>query len=276
MTKPRLQLSRRTFAATAAVAAGAVALDAFAIEPRWLDVTRHEIPIPNCPGSLEGFTIVQLTDVHLSSFGGLEQSVVEAVRRAQPQLVVITGDALDSPGILPVLRQLCSELRNADGGTELLGLAGNWEHWGKVSLESLHAAYASVGGRLLVNDGVTVSGVSVVGTDDGLAGRPDLSRVFSQTRAEVALLLTHSPALLDRAAPDAPRFSLSLAGHTHGGQGTIGPFAPLVPPGSGRFVAGFYDTPVGRAYVSRGLGTSVLPARFACRPELPIFRLVRA
>jgi hypothetical protein len=192
-------------------------------------------------------------------------------------LVVITGDAVDSVDILPVLTELCAELRGS--GAPLLGLAGNWEHWGKVPLAALHAAYAAAGGKLLVNDGAVVSGVSgvsVVGTDDGLAGRPDLPRVFSRARGEVALLLTHSPALLDRVGADAHRFSLALAGHTHGGQGTIGPFAPLVPPGSGRFVAGFYDTPVGRAYVSRGLGTSVLPARFACRPELPIFRLVRS
>lgn len=52
-------------------------------------------------------------------------------------------------------------------------------------------------------------------------------------------------------------------------------FPVAVPPGSGRFVSGPYETRVGPAYVSRGTGTSVVPARFLCRPELPVFRLVQ-
>jgi predicted MPP superfamily phosphohydrolase len=48
---------------------------------------------------------------------------------------------------------------------------------------------------------------------------------------------------------------------------------PFLPTGSGRFVAGWYDFRGGRAYVSRGTGTSIAPARFTCRPELPIYTL---
>ncbi len=267
------KLSRRTLLFGAASLPVVAALDAFGIEPRWLDVTRHDVPVPSLPSSMQGLTIAQLTDVHLSSLGSLEHSVVEALRAASPQIVVLTGDAIDSADKLPVLAQLAAEL--ASTGARLFGLAGNWEHWGKIALGALALTYKKAGGELLVNESVSVHGVSIAGTDDGLAGRPDFARVFGDTRREASLLLTHSPALLDTAPTDAPRFALALAGHTHGGQGRIGPFAPLVPPGSGRFVAGFYETRLGRAYVSRGLGTSVLPARFACRPELPIFRLVR-
>jgi predicted MPP superfamily phosphohydrolase len=71
------------------------------------------------------------------------------------------------------------------------------------------------------------------------------------------------------------RSSLCLAGHTHGGQIRAGSLAPFVPPGSGRFVAGWYETEMGPLYVSRGTGTSIVPARFCCRPELPVFELVR-
>ena len=49
-----------------------------------------------------------------------------------------------------------------------------------------------------------------------------------------------------------------------------------VPPGSGRFREGMYRVHSGPVYVSRGIGTSVLPVRFTCRPELPLFRLVQA
>ncbi|HEX8953398.1 MAG TPA: metallophosphoesterase, partial [Polyangia bacterium] len=50
---------------------------------------------------------------------------------------------------------------------------------------------------------------------------------------------------------------------------------PVVPRASGRFRQGFYDAPLGRVYVSRGVGTSVVPLRFLCPPELPIFTLRR-
>ena len=52
--------------------------------------------------------------------------------------------------------------------------------------------------------------------------------------------------------------------------------SPRTPPGSGHFVAGWYDDTLAPMYVSRGIGTSVYPLRFRCRPELPIFTLTPA
>ena len=66
-----------------------------------------------------------------------------------------------------------------------------------------------------------------------------------------------------------------LAGHTHGGQIRGPGCTPVVPRGCGRFRQGFYDAPLGRVYISRGIGTSVVPLRFLCPPELPIFTLRR-
>jgi predicted MPP superfamily phosphohydrolase len=90
------------------------------------------------------------------------------------------------------------------------------------------------------------------------------------------LFLTHAPGILDEMPEGAPGFDLALAGHTHGGQVCALGATVWVPPGSGRFRAGMYKTAKGPAYVSRGLGTSVLHARFTCRPELPVIRLVAA
>jgi len=61
-----------------------------------------------------------------------------------------------------------------------------------------------------------------------------------------------------------------LAGHTHGGQLAVGKHALYTPRGSGSFVAGWYQTQWGVLYVSRGVGTSVLPMRLGARPELAI------
>jgi predicted MPP superfamily phosphohydrolase len=89
---------------------------------------------------------------------------------------------------------------------------------------------------------------------------------MSSSRGDVRLLLTHSPELLDKAPVRDAGVALALAGHTHGGQVRLGSSAvPFVPQGSGRFVAGWYDLAGCRAYVSRGTGTSIVPARFTCR-----------
>jgi predicted MPP superfamily phosphohydrolase len=63
-----------------------------------------------------------------------------------------------------------------------------------------------------------------------------------------------------------------IAGHTHGGQITIFGWAPFTPKGSSRLVSGEYATPLGRLYVTRGLGTSLLPIRLGARPELVFVR----
>ena len=69
------------------------------------------------------------------------------------------------------------------------------------------------------------------------------------------------------------RFDLCLSGHTHGGQIAFWGWAPFRPVGSGRFVTGFYDVPGCRLFVSKGVGTSVLPVRWGVAPEVVVFDL---
>ena len=267
-------LSRRKLLAGTGALAAAGALDAFGIDPRWLELSEHAVPVSKLPRSLEGLTVMQITDAHLTTLGVLERSIAQAVRARSPQLVVLSGDIVDSEARLPALMELCSEL--AHSGAQLFATFGNWEHWGKVSRETLSERYRAAGVRLLVNETVLAEGLSISATDDALAGSVRWDHTLKGLSSGPRLLVTHSPALLDRPPPESPRFDLCMAGHTHGGQVRAGSIAPLTPPGSGRFVAGEYDTPFGPAYVSRGTGTSVVPARFCCRPELPLFRWVRA
>jgi predicted MPP superfamily phosphohydrolase len=151
---------------------------------------------------------------------------------------------------------------------------GNWEHWGEIPVRELARTYADAGARLLVNEAHDWDGsLHVVATDDSTAGNPKFVRHATRP-AHASLFLTHSPHQLDLVPDGFGRFDLALAGHTHGGQIRLGPhFTPALPPGGGRFVAGFYNAGTGRTYVSRGTGTSLIPARFTCRPELPIFSL---
>ncbi len=256
----------------AGLLAACAAVEAIGLEPRWLDTDIHEAPIPGLPTSLEGYLIGHISDAHLSGLGMIEEAVLTAIKSVSPQLVAITGDAVETEAELPALAELCQEITRS--GAAVVATLGNWEHWGRVSLSRLARTYQTSGAQLLINRHTKVeSVVGVSGTDDALAGAPLLPG--SERGEAVKVLLTHSPVFVDSPNAGKVSFDLCLAGHTHGGQLRLGSLAPFVPPGSGRFVAGWYETPMGRLYVSRGTGSSVIPARFLCRPELPFFRLVK-
>ncbi|HEX6276406.1 MAG TPA: metallophosphoesterase, partial [Polyangiaceae bacterium] len=258
-------------------ALGALAVvDMFGIEPNWLDVTHHDVHVAKLPASLEGYRIAQVTDAHLDDLGAVEDAIVREVRALDVRLVALTGDIVNGTRYFPELREFCRALAGRE--RSLVATFGNWEHWGEIQPELLARTYAAVGATLVVNDALSVdSALGIVATDDSLSGRVRLAEALEKRpKSAVKLFLTHCPELFDRMPSEAGRFDLSLAGHTHGGQGRLGPLAPFLPPGSGRFVSGWYETPGGRAYVSRGTGTSIVPARFACRPELPVFTLRRA
>jgi len=265
------KLTRRA-ALGGVVVLGGAALHAVAVEPNWLEVTTHEVNVAGLPSSLDGFGIAQITDAHLDGLGPVEEAIVSAIREHDVQLVALTGDLVDSTAQLSVLADFLSGL--ATMRASVVAALGNWEHWGNIPGDELRKTYQDARASLLVNESLSLGqGLQVFATDDSTGGSAEFA-MESARPGQPRILLTHSPELLDRYPADAGRMALSLAGHTHGGQVRLGTgVVPFVPQGSGRFLAGWYETPAGRSYVSRGTGTSIAPARFTCRPELPIFRL---
>lgn len=240
-----------------------------------LEVTHHDM---RAPSQAAGFRVVQLSDLHLQSFGEIEKKIVNQVQTLQPDLVVLTGDSIDRADALPVLKSFLAAL----GSTPIVGVPGNWEHWSGIDFQALVALFAAQpNGRFLLNERLLLTSgerkIHLIGLDDFTAGQPDARLLSPTTSAEVTVLVQHSPGFFE--VPEVNRrmsqhhFSLCLSGHTHGGQVTIGDWAPFRPVGSGRFVAGFYDVPGCRLYVSKGLGTSVLPLRWGAAPEIAVFDL---
>lgn len=271
---PGVKLSRRDLLrGGAALALGGLGLDAFALEPAWLEVTRWEVRVPGLASELEGFRVAHVTDVHLPGRSGLHRSLQEALARERVDLVALTGDLVESEAGLASVPDFLDRLRT--GQATLVATLGNWEHWGQVPLADYAAALRRVDAALLVNESRGLPrGLQVLGTDDSCSGHADLGRtLLNAPEGRPRLLLSHAPGLFDGPLPERLGAALCLSGHTHGGQVTLGGGALSVPPGSGRFVAGAYATPAGPLFVSRGLGTSVVPARFACRPELAVFTL---
>lgn len=270
-----MALSRRTLLQTACCcAAGMAALDAFVVEPGWLDVVERELFIPGLPKSWQGFRIAHLSDVHLREIGRVHDAVFATIRQFDPNLIVLTGDTIEHPRALRVLEDFCRPL--TEQGRQVVATWGNWEHWGHIDKTDLAQSYTRAGVRLLGNESVVLpNGLSIIATDDFCSGNDDVRAALRQAQpGPVKLFLTHAPGIFDELPHDAPAFDLGLAGHTHGGQIRALGASIWVPPGSGRFTSGLYETNKGRIYVSRGVGTSVVSARFTCRPELPLFRLL--
>ncbi len=282
---------RRFLAALGAAGAAAVSFEGCWAEPRRLAVTRHDL---GGRGTTE-VRLVQLSDLHLKRFGYFHRRIAAATRAEAPDVVLLTGDTVDRADALPELDAFLSLL---DPRTPKYAVLGNWEHWGHVDLGALASLYERHGCRLLVNEGVEHRHrgrpLSLVGVDDSTGGHPDLPAALRGAGEGPRVLLAHSPAYrdeLDEAmrtrvpawadsfpasasrAVAAPELDLMLSGHTHGGQVCIGGWAPVLPPGSGGYVRGWFREGGPPMYVSRGLGTSVLPLRLGAVPEIAVFRM---
>lgn len=242
------------------------------VEPRWIEVTYSSLNV-----GLYGKTIklAQLSDLHISKIGTTERKTLEHIKMLQPQIILLSGDVIDRHDSLPVLKSFLTQLPPAIK----VAILGNWEHWSGVDLKALAALYAENDVTLLINQCASLSlegiRLSIAGFDDYTAGQPDVDRALRSCNREDSIIIAeHSPGLFDEPpSPDMPKPAFSLAGHTHGGQLAVGSKAIFTPPGSGRFVAGWYQTAWGDLYVSKGVGTSVIPMRIGARPEIAVFEI---
>ena len=263
---PRPRLRRAAWLAAAAVVSG-LAVYGVAIEPQWVEVTHHEAGARSAGASR--IRIAQLSDLHLRGVGRRERRVAEPVRAQKVDVVLLTGDIIDSRHGIEVVPKFLGLI---GPGPRLFAVPGNWDYWSGVPIEHLKAALSTAGGALLVNSSARLpSGATLVGFDDWTAGHPKPSRacataLFDPTRT---LLITHSPALRDE-LPGCGGAAVMLAGHTHGGQVTFFGWAPLTPTGGGDYVRGWYRGAPVDLFVSRGIGTSVLPVRVGARPEIAL------
>jgi predicted MPP superfamily phosphohydrolase len=247
-------------------------------------VDRRLVAPPAAPG-LDGLTIVQLSDLHLGFLPSFNaRAVRKAVSRAlaaRPDLIVITGDFAAGPLGWRVLRRELGRLRAPLG---VYGVLGNHDH-GESKAPFVRplppGLVGACGVRLLTNEAVSLpvgdAVVQLAGVDDSEGGHDDLPEVLAQLdrRPEVLrLLLTHHAEVALGAAPGD--FHLTLAGDTHGGQICLplpGRRFPLSDLGA-RFVSGYHE-PGGRPlYVTTGVGTSLLPFRAFCRPEIMVLHVV--
>lgn len=283
------------------IALAAMVLWGVLIEPRLLlDVQRHDAQVLDLPIEWEGETVAMLADFQVGMWLDNDGMVAKAIDRAidlDVTAVLIAGDLVygtDSGRIDRAMR-LVRPLTEA--GIPTIAVLGNHDYAmakpedAKQSgvAEEVERRLVELGVQVLTNESTKIEHpgggppLEVVGIGSEWAGNSHPREAFADLAPETArLVLMHNPGSFRDLPPHSG--SLSLAGHTHGGQIRI----PFTPSGSWLDIAreheviadGWGEQGIGaagnRLYVNRGIGFSLVPARFRCRPELTVFTLRRA
>ncbi|MFV1987243.1 MAG: metallophosphoesterase [Gemmatimonadota bacterium] len=284
MTPPetrRRRLSWSTWTLLALlVSIGGVLFWAFVWEPGRLVVREAALELPGWGGQ-RPLRLVLIADLHVGSpRNGIDnlRRVVDRANEQDPEIILLAGDiVIDNvfAGSFVSPEDIAAELRALAAPLGVFAVLGNHDRW--LSADRVTAALESAGITVVENRGVLVEAgdrrLWVAGVSDFWTGHPDLDAALAGVADDdPVLLVTHNPDIF----PDVPdRVSLTLAGHTHGGQVVL-PFVgrAITPSRFGeRYAVGHVTEENRQLFVTSGVGTSRLGVRFLVPPEIVVLEL---
>ncbi len=251
-------------------------IDGFFIEPSWIKVNRFELETPKLKNT--SFRIVLFSDTHCESEPRNEAKAVEIINDLKPDVIVFTGDSLNTPDALPLFKETLKQL-NASLGK--FAVRGNFDsgYWRNLDL------FSQTGFRELSAETVEVekNGEAFCMTGFNVPCPANYREVLQNVSDDTySILLYHYSDLAESLG--GLNVDLYLSGHTHGGQFRLPFYGAIVTLSKfgKKYEAGMYD--IGSAklttgggmklYVNRGLGLERKPSpkiRFLCRPEITVF-----
>ena len=241
-----------------------------------IELRRHEPALARLPTVFDGYTILQLSDLHLDMHPDITESLIGRVRGLEYDLCVLTGDfRARTYGSFEATIEALARLRTELKGP-VYGILGNHDFIEMVpQMEALDI-------RLLLNEATYIESqgerLYLAGIDDPHYYRVDnLEKAATEIPPEAtSVLLAHSPEIFRQAAHAG--FDLMLCGHTHGGQiclpGGMAPYYNAKAPR--RVCRGAWQHHTMRGYTSNGSGSSVVGVRYNCPPEITLHTLRRA
>lgn len=242
-----------------------------------LETTHYTYAAEQLGADLEGYRIVQISDLHNAKFGKNNQKLVGRIRECEPDMIALTGDLVDS------------NHTNVDRAVQFVDeivkicpvyyVTGNHEYWlEKSEYDELMDGLIGAGVVILDDQVVEISRgdakFRLVGLDDKSLTDGTLEALLSDEK-EFTVVLAHEPQYLVRYADTG--VDLVLSGHAHGGQFRLPFVGGIVAPDQGflpEYTAGEYYMDGTEMIVSRGLGNSVIPARLFNYPEIVCVELV--
>lgn len=299
MNSENIRSNRKKYIKSALVLLIVIALLLFcSYQNRHLETTYYTYKAEQLGADLEGYRIVQISDLHNVKFGKNNQKLVDRIRECEPDMIVLTGDLVDS------------NHTNVDRAVQFVDeivkicpvyyVTGNHEYWlEKSEYDELMDGLVSVGVVILDNQVVEISRgdakFRLVGLDDRSLADGTLEALLSDEsirnnqaeqkeetadnedsgEKELTVVLAHEPQYLARYAGTG--VDLVLSGHAHGGQFRLPFVGGIVAPDQGflpEYTAGEYYMNGTEMIVSRGLGNSVIPVRLFNYPEIVCVDLV--
>lgn len=259
-----------------------------------IDVNRVDVEIEGLPAAFDGYTIAQISDLHVGTYGydtTYVAEVVDEVNSLSPNMIAFTGDIVNriSSELEPFVGTL-SQLKAPDGVYSILGNHdyGDYYNWPsdaqkQANLENLCNLQKQMGWKMLNNaydivrrnnDSIAIIGVENVG-DPPFHTYGDLDAAYpALDDPTTKILLSHNPVHWDNDIQDAPdkNIALTLSGHTHAMQMCVFGWSPAAfryPTWSGLYK----DNDKHQLYVNIGIGEVAIPARIGATPEITLITL---
>lgn len=220
---------------------------------------------------LRGLTIVFASDFHLKPYELYRlKRIVKTINAQNPDIILLGGDYVNGHkrGNTLNLHTIADELSNLKSKYGTAAVMGNHDGWqGK---KEIIETFERAGITVLENENKNFDRITIAGLEDLQTANPDVEKALSGT-AHPVIMLTHTPDMIDEIPSTV---ELTLAGHTHGGQ--VVPGKPLVVPSKYgvKYAYGLFDADDKKMFVSRGLGTSILPVRLNCFPEIVVIEFI--
>jgi len=226
----------------------------------------------------EALTVLHLTDLHSKWFGGDNERLFGLVSKADPDIIVCTGDVVDKTADVDIFAYSYTFFEGLlRFGKPVFYVSGNHEPWD--DWEALQRQAVQQGVRVLVNQNETVqigtSSVTICGIEDFNTKYHDLNAALAGTDNQTyTILLSHTPAAADQ-LPEG-KVDLMISGHTHGGQVRLPVIKDHIMKEKDilrKYSKGFYRLGATLLYVDSGLGTTRVPLRFLNRSQMTIFEI---
>ncbi len=251
-----------------------------AIEPFWLHIQRETIQSDLIPKAFNDFKIIQFSDTHIGFHYHLAafKELVQQINALSPDLIVFTGDLVDDPDSFNWSNDLTDALQQLQAPSGKYWVYGNHDHGG-YGTDIVKRVMSDAQFTLLQNEHTVINqqdeSFILAGVDDMILGNPNLMQALQGSNSEnFTVLLAHEPDFAENVKDSSVHVQLS--GHSHGGQIRLPFIGHLYTPiYAKKYIHGTYHFPNDHfsLYVNKGVGTTRMPFRFFCRPEIHVFTL---
>lgn len=237
-----------------------------------LVITTYTYESEKLGADLDGYRIVQISDLHNAEFGKENKKLLETIRSCSPDIIVITGDLVDSNHTN--VERAVAFVKEAVKIAPVYYVTGNHEYWLDPSEnEQMMQGILAAGAYDLDDEAVRIekgdSSFMLIGLDDQHLSDETLKNLLQEQKNELTIVLAHEPQYLQNYANAG--VDLVLTGHAHGGQIRLPFVGGIVAPDQGflpEYTSGKYNRADTEMIVSRGLGNSIIPVRLFNYPEV--------